>query len=280
MFEPLVVVSSDHRDPRNVQEELMAVIASRLILLVALVVSVGFAADFWSTRDFLEWNEKEVTKMLTNSPWSRTVIVSMGGGGGMGRGGGMGGRGGGAGGGPPAGGGGFGGGGTGGGGGTQTPGTYGGGGMGGPGGGGPGMQRNFVVRWMSALPVKQAMVRAQYGEESGTAEEAQKLLDRTETHYIVGVTGFPARMAQMGQRDPEQFKQGSFLKRKKKENIFPEDFQVRAGEQEAEVILLFPRTDAITLDDKDVELQMSMGPMTIKRKFKLKDMVYNDKLEL
>jgi len=133
---------------------------------------------------------------------------------------------------------------------------------------------------MSALPVKQAMVRSQYGEEAGTAEEGQKFINRTETHYVVGVSGFPARIAQAAQREPDRLKQGAFLKRKGKENIFPEDLQVRGGEQEAEVILIFPRTEAITLADKDVELQMAMGPLTVKRKFKLKDMVYNDKLEL
>ena len=235
----------------------MSTLALRLIMLLAVVTSVGFTADFWTARDFLEWNEKEVSKLLTNSPWTRTVLMTMGGGGGGGRGGGGGG----------------------GGGGTRTPGSYG-GGYGGPGGGGPGMQRNFIVRWMSALPVKQALVKAQYGEEAGTAEEAQEFINRTETHYVVGVSGFPSRMAQMGQRDPDRLKQESFLKRKGKENIFPEDFQMRGGEEEAEVFLMFPRTDAITLDDKDVELQLKMGQITIKRKFKLKDMVYNDKLEL
>jgi len=250
----------------------MSTLALRLIMLLAVVTSVGFTADFWTARDFLEWNEKEVSKLLTNSPWARTVSMTMGGGGGGGRGGG--GRGGGGRGGGGGGGGFGGGGGGGGGGGTRTPGSYGGG------YGGPGMQRNFIVRWMSALPVKQALVKAQYGEEAGTAEEAQEFINRTETHYVVGVSGFPSRMAQMGQRDPDRLKQESFLKRKGKENIFPEDFQMRGGEEEAEVFLMFPRTDAITLDDKDVELQLKMGQITIKRKFKLKDMVYNDKLEL
>ncbi len=252
----------------------MSTLGLRLIMLLALVTSVGFTADFWTERDFLQWNEKEVRKMLSNSPWSRTVVQTMGGG--MGRGGGGGGRGGGGGGFPGGGGGGAGGGG---GGGTQTPGGYG-GGYGAPGGGGPSMQRNFIIRWMSALPVKQALAKAKYGEEAGTAEEGQKFIGRTETHYVVAVSGFPARMAQVAQREPDRLKQGAFLKRKGKGNILPEEVQVRSGEQEAEVFLMFPRTDAITLDDKDVELEMAMGPMTVKRKFKLKDMVYDDKLEL
>ena len=256
----------------------MVTAALRLLLLLGLMTSVGFAADFWTTKDFLRWSEKEVTKMLTNSPWARTVSITMGGGGGM-RGGGMGrggrGPGAGAGGGPGVGGGGIPGAGAGGG--TRVPGSYG-GGLGGPGGGG--MQRNFVVRWLSALPVKEALVKARYGNEAGTAEDGRSFINRAETHYVISVSGFPGRMAQMGQRNPERFKQGSFLKRRNKENISPEDFRIRGGQQEAEVVLTFPRTHEITLADKDVEFQMKMGQTTIKRRFKLKDMVYNDKLEL
>lgn len=252
------------------KEGTMAIAGLRLLLLLGLMTSVGYAADFWITKDFLQWSEKEVTKMLTNSPWARTVSITMGGGGGM-RGGGMGrGRGGGAGGaggGIP---------GAGAGGGTRVPGSYGGGG---PGGGG-GMQRNFVVRWLSAQPVKEALVKARYGQEAGTAEDGMAFINRDETHYVIAVSGFPGRMAQMGQRNPERFKQGSFLKRRNKENIFPEDFRIRGGEQEAEVVLSFPRTHEITLVDKDVEFQMKMGQTNIRRRFKLKDMIYNDKLEL
>ena len=256
------------------KEDTMAIAGLRLLLLLGLMTSVGFAADFWITKDFLQWSEKEVTKMLTNSPWARTVSISMGGGGGgmgRGRGGGRGGAGGGgfggAGGGIP---------GAGAGGGTRVPGSYGGGG---PGGGG-GMQRNFVVRWLSARPVKEALVKARYGNEAGTAEDGRAFINRAETHYVIAVSGFPGRMAQMGQRNPERFKQGSFLKRKNKENISPEDFRIRGGEQEAEVVLSFPRAHEITLADKDVEFQMKMGQTNIRRRFKLKDMIYNDKLEL
>jgi hypothetical protein len=45
-------------------------------------------------------------------------------------------------------------------------------------------------------------------------------------------------------------------------------------------LFIFPRTDPITLDDKEVELDLKLGTMEAKRKFNLKDMVYNGKLEL
>ena len=44
--------------------------------------------------------------------------------------------------------------------------------------------------------------------------------------------------------------------------------------------LMFPRTEAITLEDKNVEFKLALGPMDVKKKFKLKDMVFNGNLEL
>lgn len=123
-------------------------------------------------------------------------------------------------------------------------------------------------------------MKAQYGDEASTAEESQTFLNRDDTHYVIGVSGLSGRMAQMSQRDPDRFKQGAFLKRKNKDNIYPEDFSLRGNEQEAEIVFAFPRTDEITLDHKNVELEVKVGQMTVKRKFKLQDMLWEGNLEL
>ena len=46
------------------------------------------------------------------------------------------------------------------------------------------------------------------------------------------------------------------------------------------VVFGFPRTDPITLDDKDVEFVTTLGTPEVKQKFKLKDLVVNGELEL
>src|SRR5947207_12503518 len=77
-----------------------------LLFLPALCI---WAADFWTIKPFTDWNEKEITKIITSSPWADKVTIaggiSGGGGpgiaetaGGGGRGGGRGGGGGGGGG--------------------------------------------------------------------------------------------------------------------------------------------------------------------------------------
>jgi hypothetical protein len=47
------------------------------------------------------------------------------------------------------------------------------------------------------------------------------------------------------------------------------------------LVFFFPRAaQPITLDDKDVTFHQKLGPMELKAKFALKDMVYQGKLEL
>lgn len=145
--------------------------------LLFLCVLVGYAEDFWKTKPYAEWTEKEIKKILTNSPWAKDVTTSFGGpaaggaGGGGGRGGG-GRRGGG------------GGGGMGGGGGSEDAsggegGAAGGGGMGGGGGAAPTLTAK--VRFQTALPVKQALLKMKFGSEVATSAQAQELLERNLT---------------------------------------------------------------------------------------------------
>lgn len=40
-----------------------------LLGMVLLASMTAVAADFWENKKFTQWNEKEVQRMLTNSPW-------------------------------------------------------------------------------------------------------------------------------------------------------------------------------------------------------------------
>ena len=234
------------------------------------------AGQFWEDKAYQDWTDEDVEKLLKKSPWSQKV--TLGGGGGMG-GGGMGGgsrgmpsassgssRGGGMGGG---------GGGMGGGGGGR--------GGGGRGGGMPGAgerEMNFTVRWDSALPIRQAVMRAHYGPQVKSVEEAQKMLNTKLSHYAVSLIGFPARMAQQDPSRLAALASNAVLKRKKQDPIVAESVAVRPGDPPDGLVFYFPRRDPITLEDKEVEFQLEFGRLKIKRKFKLKKMVYDGNLEL
>lgn len=237
---------------------------NRRTLLASLFSFPLFAADFWQSKKSSEWSDKELSKMMKDSPWSRQAVVSMGQGGGGGRSGGGSGEGGG--------------GGRGGGGGKGGGGSKGGGGEGG-GGGMPTI--GLQIRWSSAKPVKLAMARMKFGAEADTKPEVKEMVDRAEKDYLITIDGIPAMMARQG---PEKLivalKKGSFIHCPGKDDLAPSDAQVGQGEKGIVALVSFPRKDSYSLDDKEVEFSMKMGNISAKRKFKLKEMVFEGKLEL
>src|SRR5579862_6399667 len=52
---------------------------SKLGAAFALSFSL-FAADFWTSKPFTQWSEKEAQRMVESSPWAKPVSVAMGGG--------------------------------------------------------------------------------------------------------------------------------------------------------------------------------------------------------
>ena len=47
-----------------------------------------------------------------------------------------------------------------------------------------------------------------------------------------------------------------------------------------DILLRFAKTEPIRVEDNEVEVDAKLGKFEVKKKFKLKDMVFNGKLEL
>jgi hypothetical protein len=226
-----------------------------------LIAGLALGEDFWIKKEYTQWSNEEVKKVMTSSPWAKDVTVNEppgsagggqrapqasgidveGGGGGRGRGG------------------------------RGARGDEG-------GGGGGEVLLTLNMSWRSALPLRKALVKSRLGGSTEVPAEAQQLLSKEQEEYVVVVSGLPARIARQIQ-DPVRLNR-STLRAGKKAPITPKavDFQTRT--QSVDVLFIFPKTDPITLDDKEVELDLKLGTMEAKRKFNLKDMVYNGKLEL
>ena len=216
------------------------------------------AADFWQ-KPYTEWADKDLQKMITNSPWAHTVSVSSGGpivpldGSGDRSKGGGGGRG------------------------------------GGPQGGGgnadapiPGVREPEVIaRWQSAIPIRQAFVRLKYGAEAGTSDDAKKYLEKEQTGYEVVLSG-PLQQFLHGKPDDiaKSLSEVTFLSTKEKGAVKPTSIEVGKPGPSMDVLISFPRSMPYTLEDKEVEFSTKLGTSTVKIKFRLKDMVYNGKLEM
>jgi hypothetical protein len=233
-----------------------------------LLLLLGFglaAANFWQ-KPYMDWSDKDVTKMMTDSPWAKSVSVSMSGPGGAGA--------------PPvpSGGGGFGGGPGG-----EPRGPQGGGGSEfGPGAQGTSAPTfDVVARWQSALPVRQAFVRLKFGAEADKSAEAAKVLEPRERPYEIVLSG-PMAMFLGGKPGDaaKALSEVSFLSSVRTGPIKATQIEVGKPGKTMDVVFAFPRTMPFTVEDKEVELNTKLGASNLKYKFKLKDMVVNGKLEM
>ena len=231
--------------------------------LLLLVETTLVAADFWVERDFTAWSDKEVQKMLTDSPWARTVSVvnfdaslagRVGGlsGGVLGRG-------------------------TG-----SRAGAGAGGGVGGDGAGNLGggsflaspERVNIAVRWSSALPIRQALARRLSAGAPGIDPAATLAGD--ESFYRVSVVGVPSGAL----ASADDLADVTRLNRNSAPPLQPGNIHALYENDVLTIEFQFPKTDSITLVHREVEFVTRLGDVRIKAKFRLRDMLLRSTLAL
>ena|SRR5438477_12460845 len=47
-----------------------------LCLTGLVLASVALAEDFWVKKDYMQWTDDELKKIMTNSPWAKDVTVN------------------------------------------------------------------------------------------------------------------------------------------------------------------------------------------------------------
>ncbi len=245
----------------------------RLLALFVFCALVLTAADFWNSKPYSDWTDKDLQKIMNDSPWAKKETLpsaagptppAMGGGGG----GGSRGRGGASsGGGDDS---------------APNPISEKGGSTGAMPPGGPDMGgQSVIVRWQSALPLKQAVVRTRYGKEAASSPDAKKFLETEEMYYVICVSQFPLR-----RRTGDEFKQAlmkdASLSVKGKDSLAPVDVQVQINPKggTGDIYFIFPKQRTFSLEDGEVEFATKAAGTPIKQRFKLKDMVFDGKLAL
>jgi hypothetical protein len=139
-----------------------------------------------------------------------------------------------------------------------------------------------VIRWQTALPLRQAQMRARYGKEAATSPEAQKFVTQEPSIYLLAISGLPGSIVSAGAGDQakERIAKSTTLTPRGKAPILPLGVELVPNGQGVDVLIGFPRTAPIALDDQEVELASQIGTASVKYRFKLKDMVSKGKLEL
>jgi hypothetical protein len=118
-----------------------------------------------------------------------------------------------------------------------------------------------VVRWQSALPVREALVRMKMLPPS--------VLQQNLSDYVVIVSG-----VMQTSHDSIAMKRGATLAVKGRDPTHATDVEFKG----LDTLFVFPRT--LTLDDREVEFSATFGTASVRTHFRLKDMVYAGKLEL
>lgn len=207
------------------------------------------AADSWRKKPYTAWDDADIQKILNDSPWARELDIITGGSSDVAH--------------------------------SSSPlAGAGEGGMGGRGGGNAGTEGSraptlrLVVRFVSALPVRQAMMRARYGDQVGDSPAAAKATSTPDNYYVVALAGLPRPPA-----DVQTIKEKSSLRAKGKDPFGP----VQVLTEKGMIVLFFPREGhPVVVEDVEVEVQVRLPDLVgpIRRSFKLKDMMYDGKLEL
>ena len=236
---------------------------AQIVGFVGCCAFAAMAAEGFLTKPFTEWADKDVVRLLQNSPWAHPVSVSFG---------------------APAQS-------------TESDGARGASGtpnMNGPnsgrrgGRGGESMESLstgasvlLTVRWHSALPVRQATVLLKLGRDKVSSDEATRFLTQAMPGYVIVLAGLPENMGRMPpERLSELAKTATALRIKDKGPIPAASAERVNREHSVDLYFVFPKTSPIDLDDKEVEFVANLGRIEVKRKFKLKDMMVGDKLEL
>lgn len=144
---------------------------------------------------------------------------------------------------------------------------------------GPSLQ--VVARWETALPIRQALVRMKYGAEAEKSAEAQKILAVEERPYEVVLSG-PLGAFLHGKPEDlaKALSEVTALSSHRTGEIKPTQIEVSKPGPSMDVLFVFPRSMPFTVDDKEVEFTTKLGKSAVRYRFKLKDMVFNGKLEM
>ena len=234
--------------------------AWRVTLLALSITVVALGAD-WDESPFPKWSEETVLRLVTDSPWAKTQNVEL----------------------------------------TwrrrddrpftpkDVPGTTPRGADSGLGPlGGIGVPReklptetDLIVRWASALPIRQAVALYRQRNEKRQVGNPSDLIAAPEEDYVVEVFGIPAEVAHMGTESVEAVvRQSAWLRTKSGRTIRSNRVEAKLSALTLSVLIHFPRTEPVALDDGEIECYANFQIFTVRGRFKLKPMVYLGHLEL
>lgn len=232
-------------------------VTRRWMLAAAPLAIAGAAADSWT-----DWNDRQVLRMLTDSPWARRRRVRLewyrrepa----------------------PPRA--------------EDIPGATG-PNMRRPDGGNPiggigvprtslPLEADLIIRWASALPVRQARALYLYRAQQNQVRTLNELLEDEPEHAILEIHGLPAQMAHKGAGTVELAAvQGVRLRGARGRSLAPVKARADLAGLTLDLYVHFDRAAIASLGG-EVEVAADLQIAKFRERFRLSQMMYNGRLEI
>lgn len=208
---------------------------------LASVALAAAAKEFWDEKDPSQWSKEEIERMLNQSPWAKPASISYN---------------------------------------TAVPGFSPGvfgrrsglatinrsGGAATTDGGDGKLNFHAVIRWESSRPIR--------------AAEKMKLDEEPDAYVLAAIGDFPA--GDVDETQPAHEQRDAMLREftKLERHGAPTIYLERTESIGGGLRFYFSRLEPITASNREIAFSTKMGPLEIKAKFLLKDMVYRGKLDL
>ena len=210
----------------------------RLWLFVLSALALTAADQAWKNKQFPEWTEEDARELLKDSPWVKTVAATL----------------------------------------VKTPDRVTVGRRGRRGGrgdtAGPASAKppTLTLRWESALPVREAELRAR--------DVTAPALD-DEDHYAIAVYGIPRGMLRDDSKImAEDLRRQALLKREGKKDTKPSSVEILLRDDGPVVLYLFPKSAEFSWRDHKIEFDAQMPGLKFTQAFSFDEMTFHGKLEL
>jgi hypothetical protein len=140
---------------------------------------------------------------------------------------------------------------------------------------------DIIIRWVSALPERHAKALYRQRDEKKDPRNVSDLIGPPEADYVLEIFGVPAVVAHQGAGSVElAARQSTWLRTKTGRTIRSNRVQVLLQGLTISILIYFPRTEPIRLEDKEIECYGNLQLFDFRERFKLSSMVYLGHLEL
>lgn len=235
-------------------------------LAAALVCQMAGAAEDWKKSSFPDWTDDLVVKLVTESPWAKPVNVRLawrkdeprpftpndvpGV--------------------------------------NRSPGAQPGMIQGGSPVGGIGAKKpkmpgdaDIIVRWASALPIRQAKALYQQRDGKLPVQKATELIATRGGGYVLELHGVPAEVAHQGPETVADIARQSVVMRTKSGRVLrPIKAEARVNALSLTILVTFSDADPIRVSDREVEVTGDMQIFKFRASFPVAPMVYLGNLEM